>query len=300
MNNKEKTKLITAIYTDEESKKFPYYAHELKAREDRYLHSLRTIANTELEIVLYCNENQFNFFIEYCKEKNLNNVTVKISNLKEFPYCEEMKKIKLEKKEKFIHFYHEIDWNKLFLLKKEFDSSYGYMYWIDAGLSHPGLFPKKFNSHPNQMNGFSANYYNYSFIKIFNPSLFEKINNWVSDKLINISNRLLFHNRDHLNEYTEKNYIYDSMTVGGLIGGNTKEISWLTENFMKNGKMILDKGTIINHEALLSFLVKSHEEKFKTFKFESWYHEDSNVDQIEKNKISFSHFFEKELGISND
>lgn len=283
-----KTKLVTAIYTHGKFKNFPYYAHDYQAREDRYLHSLRTISNTGLEIILYCDEIQFTLFSDYCKKFNLNNVSIKISNLDDFPYSETMRKIKNKNKEKNIHFYHEIDWNKLYLLKKEIDYSYDYIYWIDAGLSHPGLFPKKCNPHEKEMDGMSRNYYNYSFTEVFDISLFDKINIWVSDKLISLSNRFLFHRQEDLNKFTNSNYIYGSMTVGGIIGGNTKHLKWLIDSFFDVGKKVLEKDTIINHEALLSYLTKISEEKFKTFKFDDWSHPD-----LEKNKTCFYHFFEE-------
>ena len=72
-----KTKFVTAFYTD--IKGFPFFGHEAFARHERYLHSLRTIANTKCEIVLYCNEDQVELLKEYCSKFELSNVIIKIS-----------------------------------------------------------------------------------------------------------------------------------------------------------------------------------------------------------------------------
>jgi hypothetical protein len=136
-----KTKLVTALYTQVSG--FPFFGHRDKAREHRYLHSLRTISNTKCEIVLFCNLEQYDFIKSHCEKHNLSNVQIKISELKDYKHANKMMEIK-KNTEKF-QFYHEIDWNKIYLLEKEYDESYDYIYWIDCGLSHPGLFLDKYN-----------------------------------------------------------------------------------------------------------------------------------------------------------
>lgn len=134
-----KTKFVTSFYTDISD--HPFYGHNTVARHHRYLHSLRTLNNMNTEIVCYCNETQYDLLQKYISEYNLNNVLLKISNLIDGKYSEKLIKIKNETQN--FKFYHEVDWNKFFLLEKEYDSTYDYMYWIDVGISHHGLFPKK-------------------------------------------------------------------------------------------------------------------------------------------------------------
>ena len=46
------------------------------------------------EIICYCNETQFDMMIKYCEEYKLTNVTIKVSNLKDYPNSQRMIDIK--------------------------------------------------------------------------------------------------------------------------------------------------------------------------------------------------------------
>ena len=115
-----KTKLVTAFYTDIIG--FPFFGHNVFARHERYLHSLRTLNNMNNEIICYCNESQYDLLKKYCNEFNLSNITIKISNLKDSPKSQKM--IEIKKSNDQFNFYHEVDWNKLYLISKEYNESF--------------------------------------------------------------------------------------------------------------------------------------------------------------------------------
>lgn len=293
-----KTKLVTAFYTQIPG--FPFFGHVDLGRQERYLHSLRTISNTNEEIICYCNETQHELLKNHVKEFKLTNVELKISNIWDYSKSNRMAEIK--KTSTDYNFYHEIDWNKLFLLEKEYDESYDYIYWIDVGISHRGLFLLKYNPYKN-MTGFSKDYENYAFTGVFNKELFPKINNWVGDKLINIASNLVAHQPHKMNEILKTTFGYSYMTIGGILGGNVKNLKLLFNEFDIISDKILDANVIINHEALISHIEKIYPDCFKTYKFDTWYHNDYwkctpvfDNDSI-KDSIHFVHFFEKELAI---
>jgi hypothetical protein len=294
-----KTKLITAFYTDIIG--FPFFGHESFARQERYLHSLRTLNNMDNEIICYCNETQFDLLKKYCEEFNLNNITIKISNLKDYPKTERMLEIK--KSNEQFNFYHEVDWNKIHLISKEYDESYDYIYWIDCGLSHRGLFTLKYNPHSDKITGLSRDWENYSFTKIFCPELFPKINNWVGDKLINLANTMFSHNPNEIRKVYKNNNDYKHMSVGGILGGHISKIKWFIQEFDIISNLCLNENHILNHEGMITNLEFENPDMFKTFSFDTWYHEDfwltTPVFDREsiKNKTHFVHFFETELGI---
>jgi len=294
-----KTKLITALYTDIIG--FPFFGHESFARQERYLHSLRTLNNMDNEIICYCNETQFDLLKKYCEEFNLNNITIKISNLKDYPKTERMLEIK--KSNEQFNFYHEVDWNKIHLISKEYDESYDYIYWIDCGLSHRGLFTLKYNPHSDKITGLSRDWENYSFTKIFCPELFPKINNWVGDKLINLANTMFSHNPNEIRKVYKNNNDYKHMSVGGILGGHISKIKWFIQEFDIISNLCLNENHILNHEGMITNLEFENPDMFKTFSFDTWYHEDfwltTPVFDREsiKNKTHFVHFFETELGI---
>ena len=294
-----KTKLVTAFYTD--IKGFPFYGHEAYARHERYLHSLRTIANTKNEIVLYCNQEQLELLQNYCNDFQLTNVTLKVSNLRDYPKAERMSNIKA-KTDNF-KMYHEIDWNKFYLLEKEYDESYDYIYWIDCGLSHPGLFLDRYNPYADKIDGLSKTWENYSYVGLFNESLIPKLNSWVDGKLINCSITLFFHNMTYSNEILDKKFVGNSISIGGILGGSVSLLKWYFNEFDILAEKTLSKDSILNHEAMISYMVMENPEKFTTWQFDTWYHDDYwkktpqfIVDSI-KNMRHFVHLFDKILSI---
>lgn len=293
-----KTKLVTAFYTDIIG--FPFFGHETFSRHERYLHSLRTIANTNNEIILYCNETQKNLLQDYCNEFGLSNVEIKISNLKDYPKSSRMMEIKT--KTNLFNFYHEVDWNKLYLLEKEYDETYEYIYWIDCGISHPGLFLDRFNPFSNMADGMSKTFENYSYLNLFDDKLIEKLNCWVGENLINICTTMISHDMKYASEVIELQFNSNHNSVGGILGGNVKNLNWYFSEFDRLTDKILSKNSILNHEAILTFMEMQSPEKFKTWEFDTWYHDDYwkktpvfDTESI-KQLRHFVHFFEKVLG----
>jgi len=238
---------------------------------------------------------------KYCEDYNLTNVTIKISNLKDYPNSQRM--IDLKKSNNSFNFYHEVDWNKLFLLSKEYDESYDYIYWIDCGLSHRGLFLLKYNPNADKITGLSRDWENYSFTNLFCPELFPKINNWVGDKLINLANTMFSHNVNELNRVYNNNHDYKHMSVGGILGGHISKLNWFINEFNRIADICLDSNYILNHEAMITKINFENSDMFKTYDFNTWYHDDFwlTTPVFDRDAIKgikhFVHFFEQELGI---
>jgi hypothetical protein len=286
----DKTKLVTAFYTGVHG--HPFYGHIELSRHERYLHSMRVLNNMGLEIVCYCNENQKELLSEYIKEFNLNNILLKVSNIQDFPYSNKM--IEIKNKTNDYKFYHEVDWNKIYLLEKEYDDSYDYIYWIDVGLSHHGIFPKKYNPNSKLSTGMSRDYNTYSFTNLFTNKLFYGINKFLKKNLISIENESIWHNTNELNQILEGNFKYNSLTVGGILGGHISKLKWFINEFNIMGEKCLNKNVIINHEAIISFIKEGNKNKFNSFTFQTWYHDDSEgiPEYLIKDKKQFCHFFD--------
>ena len=195
-----------------------------------------------------------------------------MSNISSNPFAEKMRQIKEESKD--FNFYHEVDWNKLHLLEKEFDEEYDFIYWIDVGISHRGLFLLKYNPFADKITGLSKDWENYSFIRLFNSDLFPRINKWLGETLINISHTQIRSNFEQINEIYNSNHHFESNTVGGILGGHTSKMKWFVDDFKRNGTLCLDQKIILNHEQIISYMVKEYSHYFSTYIFDSWYHED--------------------------
>ena len=120
---------------------------------------------------------------------------------------------------------------------------------------------------------------------------------------MNLGNKTFFHSVLELNNVLEKNIDYSSLTVGGIIGGNMKNMEWFINEFNKYSEMSLSKDTILNHEAIMSTITNENKDRFSTFEFVTWYHDDYwsktprfDVDSI-KDLVHFAHFFDKILKI---
>ena len=287
-----KTKLVTAIYS-KLGDSFPFYGYNMTARTQRFHYSLVSIARTGQDIVCYCSSVESQDIQNVLDQFKIENVTLKEFELTKFPYHERMKEVRVSNPQQFFEFPHEVMWAKYYFLKQELDTEYDYHYWIDAGLSHNGLFPFRYNS--GGWDGMSANPETYNFPGIFNPELFNKVNKFVDNKLVNIAAKTIGFNVDHIIKYLnlEPKY-YSNLTIGGLVGGATENIEWLVDKYFELGEICLSNNFILDNEQILGEITNSHPDKFNTFEFGTWYHEDFhfNGPLPDFNKtVSFYKFF---------
>jgi hypothetical protein len=263
---------------------------------ERFHYSLVSISKTNEDIVCYCSYKEIDILKKILLEFSITNVTLKEFELENLPFHSIMKGIRLSNPQKFFEFPHEVMWAKYYFLNLEFDESYDYHYWIDAGLSHSGLFPIKYNS--GGFDGMSSNPETYNYPKIFNENLFTKINNFSSDKLLNITTRTIGFNVDDIITYLEvPNIYFESLTIGGIVGGNSRLIKWYCEKYFEYGDLCLKNNYILDNEQILGAITHIHPDNFNTFIFDTWYHEDwKNWPSFEDfdfiNQIPFVRFFE--------
>ena len=289
-----KTKIVTFLYFGIDN--FPFYGHKVVARWDRYINSLVQISKMGLPIVCYCGENISKDLRSFLDSEGVTNVEIKVKELEQIRHSKKMINIK-EKNPELFKFYLEVGWAKIALMEEEMEDGIDYLYWVDCGLSHLGLYPRRYNSNRDKITGLSSNKYLYTYDGIFNEDTFTNINNWVGDKLIDIRNTTFFHNHRDLNEVLEKDHSYDSLSVGGIIGGHVSKLPDFYQRFEDYTQICLNKEFLLNHEAMMSTMVYDKPENYVKYKFNTWYHEDtmdkSVTDEFLKDKISFYTFFEK-------
>jgi len=105
------------------------------------------------------------------------------------------------------------------------------------------------------------------------------------------------------NEILDKKFVGNSISIGGILGGSVSLLKWYFNEFDILAEKTLSKDSILNHEAMISYMVMENPEKFTTWQFDTWYHDDYwkktpqfNVDSI-KNMRHFVHLFDKILSI---
>jgi hypothetical protein len=290
------TKLVTFLYFGLGD--FPFFGHKVQARWDRYINSLVQLSEMGLPIVCYTGSNTAEALQNYMDENQVDNVTIKVKELEDIRHSKKMIEIKEKNPDKF-KFYLEVGWAKIALMEDEMEEGIDYLYWIDCGLSHLGLYPRRYNSNADKITGLSVNKYRYTYDGIFNTLTFNKINNWVGDKLIDIRNTLFFHDHRKLNEILERDHIYDSLSIGGIIGGHVSKLPDFFQRFEEYAQTALNKEFLLNHEAMMSTMVYDKPENYRSYKFNTWYHDDSTITdksvtpEFLRDKISFYTFFEQ-------
>jgi len=270
------TRLVTAFYfeNNEGVPSHPFHLHNVIARYHRYLYSIVQLSKMNLPIRLVCGDNVYDALTIELQHNNVKNVEVEVRDLDSFKYSKKIRDLKSKYPDKF-NFYHEIDWAKLDLLNEESKKGADYLYWIDCGLSHRGLWPNKYAKNPKELTGFSHNIENYKFDKIFTPDFFKHINNWVGDKLINIKNRQFFHPQDQINRIFGDLGAPDGQTIGGILGGHNSKLEEFLNEFDSRADKCISDEYLLNHEGILTHMATSKPENYKSWLFTTWYHENT-------------------------
>ncbi len=181
---------------------------------------------------------------------------------------------------------HEIQYMKFFwsrLLEDRHD--YDKLYWIDAGLSHGGLFPDEY---------FMGDKWERHFlISLFTPSLLEKWNTESKDKVIlfskNNTERYFWSQTLPTNHYIE--YDNSRHVIDGMFGGDVNLYDELTNDFEEQLLDLLDKEDELYHEELiLSCMAVNTPGEYNLLKFDDWYARDEWAHEGIDN-ILFYHLF---------
>lgn len=299
---------VTCFYDD-------LHHSSLKGRLNRgtqYAFSLGQMMQMETPFICYTDSANFHKFAPSFVYHGADHTRFFSYNLKESPYHVRFNLIRDKNPEMYLDSPSwaqrclEIMWGKFEFIKHAANTvgldSNKMLYWIDAGLSHDGVIPKRYNSlldtvsHPTTAHAYQYTHYNdLLFDKDF-PQLIAEYTG--EDKLLFLVSR----NPQHSDPIPlpEVYKTYKGTIIGGLFGGNARRMYDLGCRGMEYCEKILDNDALVKEEDILTYMVNaaiSEDENFKdtisTFVFDTWYHEDWNV--FRPNQVSFSDFF-KEIG----
>ena len=224
-----KTKIVTAYWMDVNG--YPFQG-STNVRKPRYLGSLIShCQGIELPVVCYTHSKNLEELNKIKTDYNLSNLEIKILELSDMKYHKQISKIRDE-------FFNtdldgrgpEIMWGKFEVIEKELEG-FDYVYWLDVGLQHPGIFPwrysKKYNKiedHVNLSAPWWSDYDVHNFSSLLNTKIFDNLNLMCENKIalitsINPQISYPFYNLG-LIDYT----IQSPFPVGGMIGGNREQI----------------------------------------------------------------------------
>lgn len=299
-----KPKYVTCNYTN-------LYGTKLNGRLNRdqgYMYSLRAIAEVGDSIINYTCPYNMAFVDSFLAQHNITNVISVDYDLTESPYHARIDAIKDEKP-----FYYtdtswvnrccEIMFGKFLWLEENLTKleDNDYLFWIDAGLSQGAVIPRKFNPFHGNKNYYKEDgsdlllEYCFRHDTIFNKDFTRRLEAYTGDKIL----LLCIAHQQHGDRlpFTFHNTV-NRWPIGGLFGGKKKYLWAFISEFKRYADMILEHKLLVKEEQIMSVIYNLNQDLFKTFTFETWYHDDWDVfHQYNPPMVSFSQFFTELLSI---
>jgi len=303
---------VTCVYDDLVNTQF-------NGRLNRGTHYVFSLAHMhQMGAPIYCYSDKINMyrafpaFLKYGYE----NFRFINYNLEDSPYLAEIQRIK----QKDVFYVEAASWRTrcIEIMWGKFDwiihtaekmglDSGKYLYWVDAGLSHPGILPKKFNTFDESTAVTSSHKYDnsFNFDLIFNEDLPDFLVEYAGeDNLLHFMCTQRQHSdKSHLPRSgpkgtDPKNGTHVGTVVGGLFGGPVR----LLHDWALDAKDVcadlLQHDFLLKEEDVLTYMLNTggvEDPRFKDnitiYKFDTWYHEDWDG-YVPKLK-SFSAFFEE-------
>lgn len=280
-------KFITAIYNGLNQ---TIYGGRLN-RDRHYLYSLRCLSNLKSDIVCYTQSEDKEYIEEYLNNHKINNIELREYNLHDISYHEDIQKIKKINTQLYSldnvweQRCVELMWLKIIWIYEE---SQKYLdqkiMWIDAGLSHGGIIPKKWNIDPDNTD-YETTFQN---TLAFNTSLVNKL-----DKLSNNNKLFSYYCNNRQHNYPElflNEYRLGGSICAGLFGGSATAIKELYNDFFELVDYMLNHNTLMQEEMIMTLIYQVKPELFNIYAFDTWYHQDWDCYNPELK--SFSQFFE--------
>lgn len=274
-----KTLLYTSIYSN-------LWGTEFGGRSSRNFHyksSLYNILNLKPnKVICFTSSEELSNLEEYFyKQKNVDRefLTFVVFDLTDSKYFNEIRKLKNLEEMKKTDRCFEIQYNKFFwfdlLPDKE---NYDRIYWMDAGLSHSGLFPTKYS--------FGAGQEQYYHFNLFNENFLNKLNKITELKpvLVGKNNQHQFFWSQTIPNQYYSNYNNDYHVIGGFFGGKCEDVNKLKNNFEKVlTKLLQSENRLYMEEQILSYLYVENSNNYELLKFDDWYERETHV----KGQVSY-------------
>jgi len=283
-----KTLIYTSIYSN-------LWGTEFGGRPGRELHykySLLNILNLNAsKFMCFTSEEEINdleqwFYVEngISKEK----LIFVVFNLFESKYYDEINKLKnLETISQSDRCY-EVQYNKFFWIDHIPNiENYDKVFWVDAGLSHGGIFPEKYS--------YGVGYERHYNFTLFNDDTFDRLINSSKNKLLilNKNNKGRFYWSTNLPEKYYNEFNNGDHIIGGLFGGSVVNLIQFKTRFDDLLSTLLTQETELYFEELImSCIYQNFKNDFICLNFDDWYERDIPTTNNE-NVRYFYNMFEK-------
>jgi hypothetical protein len=253
-----KAKIVTAYWMDVEGYPFQGTRQSLKTR---YLGSLIShCKGIDLPIICYTHSKNEKELLDLKNEYKLDNLEIKILELSEMKYHSQISQVRDSNFDNCLEGRGpEIMWGKFQAVEQELDG-FDRVYWIDCGLQHPGIFPwmycvpygdKKFHVNVVRPIWADCEITQYDFTKLFNTSIFEKLNNVCDGKIATLCCTSPQIGYPYIEHGIETIPIQAPYPIGGMIGGDTKQFKKYLQTFWETCEKVLDKNFLCTEEVIM-------------------------------------------------
>lgn len=251
-----KTKIVTAYWMDCQGNPFQGANPD---RKIRYKGSLIShCLGSNLPVVCYTHQRNFDELNDIKLKYNLNNLELKILELTQVKFHKEINDIRTNSFDTDLDGRGpEIMWGKFDVIERELDG-FDRVYWVDAGLQHPGIFPWMYSKvyDPNLEDfGIPKEWWAsldvFNFSKLIDGNIYTKLDEICTNKIVFVCSYgpqigYPFLQKGILSHPFESPY-----PVGGMIGGDVKVLKKYIDLFWGYAKKMLDKESLCTEEVLM-------------------------------------------------
>lgn len=256
-------------------------------RGDHYRYSLRSIGNIGCPIHCYTSAKDIDLVRQYLDSHSVDTVKLIVDELENNQFHVAADKIRKSEPETYMHDISwssrcvEVMWGKFRWLRHEMADMQDddIVIWMDAGLSHGGIFSRKNN--PAMLkyeDPICREAYEDSFqlTGVFNPTLLEKIEAAVVEDKISVfacDTEQHFYPMEFSIEMGIQKEQSNSI-IAGLFFGRVKDMRWFCDEFDAMALEVINAGLLFKEEQIMTLIRNKYPEKFDQHSFNTWYHED--------------------------
>jgi hypothetical protein len=184
----------------------------------------------------------------------------------------------------------EIMWGKFFMLERvlELAPTATHVYWIDAGLANANIISTKYIAEADL-----AAYRLSAVEAAFPPHLLARVGAFAGDRIVALKTTQP-HNPGIPPTYNARPYATSDGVIAGFFGGRRARVAHLCLLFRDKCDAILRDECLYFEESILTGIHADDPDLFRTFTFDTWYHE--GWPAFDPAKVNFSNFFDVMLG----
>ena len=273
----------------------PPYQGAYPGRKERYLGSLKShCIGVDIPVICYTHEKSLNEVQNLKEQYNLDNLEIKLLELHDMKLHSRIKEVRDRNFDESLDGRGpEIMWGKFDVLERELEG-FDRVYWIDAGIQHPGIFTWRYSGKYNTLQAnkdlqaaggrsWWSDLEVYNSTALLNQKIYDKLNYICKNKLVLLS-------AEHPQiSYPFSTYgiqvpvISKPFPIGGLVGGDVARVKQYIEYFWEIGNQVLDKNFLCTEEVLMKVAYdRMKKDEVLTFTFEAYYggeHDDFHFNQ---------------------